>query len=76
MAILLMVTKMNIDMRKYIIENFKEDTTKDIKISIDKSIETKEEEPLIGLGVLFELMGNNSNEDTKNTILANIKRGL
>ena len=67
---------MNIDMRKYIIQNFKDDTTEDIRTSIDKSIESKEEEPLIGLGVLFELMWNNSSEEEKNTILENIKRGL
>lgn len=67
---------MDIDMRKYITQNFKNDTTEDIRTSIDKSIESKEEEPLIGLGVLFELMWNNSNEKEKNTILENIKRGL
>lgn len=63
-------------MRKYIIDNFKENDINDIRTSIDKSIESKEEEPLIGLGVLFELMWNNSNEEEKNTILENIKRGL
>ena len=63
-------------MRKYIIKNFKNDTVNDIRASIDKSIESKEEEPLIGLGVLFELMWNNSSEEEKNTILENIKRGI
>lgn len=76
MFILLVVNKMNIDMRKYIIGNFKENDINDIRNSIDLSIESKEEEPLIGLGVLFELMWNNSNEKEKNTILENIKRGL
>lgn len=73
---LLMVNKMNIDMRKYIIENFKEDSINDIRISIEKSIESKEEEPLIGLGVLFELLWNNSDEEIKLLILNNIKRGI
>ena len=31
---------------------------------------------LIGLGVLFELMWNNSNNEIKDTILTNIKKGL
>ena len=67
---------MNIDMRNYIIENFKDDSINDIRVSIDKSIKSKEEEPLIGLGVFFELLWNNSDEETKLLILNNIKRGI
>lgn len=66
----------NIDIRKYIINNFQEDTEEQIKESIVESIDSKSEDPLIGLGVLFEIMWNNSNNDTKNTILKNIKKGL
>lgn len=66
----------NIDVRKYIINNFKEDTIEDIEKSITTSIESKSEDPLIGLGVLFELMWNNSNNELKETILTNIKKGL
>ena len=72
-----MVIKMNnIDVRKYIINNFKNDSVEDIAESINSSIESKEEDPLIGLGVLFEVMWNNSNNEEKNSILANIKKGL
>ena len=67
---------MNIDMRKYIIDNFKDDSIDEIKNSIDASIKSKEEEPLIGLGVLFELLWNNSDKEIKTKILENIKRGL
>ena len=66
----------DIDVRKYIINNFKEDEIEDIEKSITTSIDSKSDDPLIGLGVLFELMWNNSNNDTKNTILTNIKKGL
>lgn len=66
----------NIDVRKYIINNFKEDSIEDIEKSINSSIESKSEDPLIGLGVLFELMWNNSSNDIKDTILNNIKKGL
>ena len=66
----------DIDVRKYIINNFKEDDIEDIEKSITTSIDSKSDDPLIGLGVLFELMWNNSNNDTKNTILTNIKKGL
>ncbi len=66
----------NIDVRKYIISNFKDDTIEDIKESITSSISSGDEDPLIGLGVLFEVMWNHSNDDEKNTILSNIRKGL
>ncbi len=66
----------NIDVRKYIINNFKEDSVEDIEKSITSSIESKSDDPLIGLGVLFELMWNASSNDVRNTILSNIKKGL
>ena len=66
----------NIDVRRYIINNFKEDTIEDIEKSITSSIESKSDDPLIGLGVLFEIMWNNSSNDLKDTILSNIKKGL
>ena len=66
----------NIDVRKYIISNFKEDSIEDIEKSINSSIESRSEDPLIGLGVLFELMWNNSSNDIKDTVLSNIKKGL
>lgn len=66
----------NIDIRKYIVENFKDDSINDIRSSIDKSINLHEDEPLIGLGVFFELLWNVSDEETKLFILNSIKRGL
>ena len=50
----------NIDIRKYIISNFKDSSIDDIKNSIEDSISSHEDDPLIGLGVLFELLWNNS----------------
>jgi len=67
---------MNIDMRKYIIDNFKGDSIDEIRTSIDKSIKSKDEEPLIGLGVFFELLWNNSDPKTKLLILESIKKSL
>ena len=55
----------NIDIRKYIISNFKDSSIDDIKSSIEDSISSHEDDPLIGLGVLFELLWNNSNEEEK-----------
>ena len=66
----------NIDVRQYIINNFKGDSIEDIKNSINSSIESGEEDPLIGLGVLFEVMWKQSSDDDKNIILSNIRKGL
>lgn len=66
----------NIDIREYIKNNFKEDTIEDIKASIEQSISSHEDDPLIGLGVLFELLWNNSNKEEKEIILNNIKKGI
>ncbi len=67
---------MDINVRKYIKNNFRNDSLKDIKESIDSSISSEEDDPLIGLGVLFELAWNNSDESFKNKILENIKKGM
>ncbi len=66
----------SIDVRKYIINNFKNDSIEDIKTSIEESIESQDEDPLIGLGVLFELLWQNSKNDEKHIILSNIKKGM
>ena len=58
----------DIDVRKYIINNFKDDNIEDIEKSITSSIESKSDDPLIGLGVLFEIMWNNSSNDLRETI--------
>lgn len=72
-----MVIRMNnIDVRKYIISNFKEDNIEDIKKSIEESITSHDEDPLIGLGVLFELLWTNSSKEEKEIILMNIKKGM
>lgn len=64
------------DMREYIINNFKEDSIEDIKKSIIESIKSKDEDTLFGMGVLFELLWNNSDDELKDKILKNIKLGL
>lgn len=66
----------NIDIRQYIKNNFKDDNIEDIKSSIEDSISSKEDDPLIGLGVLFEILWNNSTKEQQTTILNNIKKGM
>lgn len=66
----------NIDIRKYIIENFKDDNEEKIRDSIETTINTKDEDALIGLGVLFELLWNKLNEEEKQNNLNNIRESI
>lgn len=66
----------NIDIRQYIKNNFKDDNIEDIKSSIEDSISSKEDDPLMGLGVLFEILWNNSTKEQQTIILNNIKKGM
>ena len=63
----------NIDIRKYIIDNFKDDNEEKIRDSIETTIKFKDEDALIGLGVLFELLWERSNEEDKTKYLKTIK---
>ncbi len=66
----------NINIREYVKNNFKDDSKEDIKISIEESITSGEEDILLGLGVLFEIYYINSSnkDDIINTIYNNIKK--
>lgn len=65
---------MNIDIRVNIKNNFKNSSIDDIKSSIEESIKEQDEITLPGLGVLFEILWENS--DNHNEILESIKKGL
>ena len=66
----------NIDIRNYIIENFKDDNEEKIKDSIETTIKSRDEDALIGLGVLFELLWNKFNEEEKQSCLNNIRESI
>ncbi len=59
----------NIDIRNYIISNFKNENVEKIRDSIETTIRERNEDALIGLGVLFELIWININDDEKNKFL-------
>lgn len=67
---------MDIDIRKSIINNFKESDIEEIKKSIEESISDKDEITLPGLGVFFEILWNNSDDTKKDYILQTLKKGL
>ena len=66
----------NIDVRKYIISNFKDSSLEEIKSSIVDSVTSGDDDPLIGLGVMFELLWKNSSSQEQEIILNNIKKGM
>ena len=66
----------NIDVRKYIVSNFKDSTIDEIRSSIVDSITSGDDDPLIGLGVMFELLWKNSSSQEQEIILNNIKKGM
>ena len=66
----------NIDIRNYIIENFKDDNIEKIRESIETTISTRDEDALIGLGVLFELLWNKLSQEEKNESLENIRQSI
>ena len=67
---------MDIDIRKSIINNFKDSNIEEIKNSIEESISDEDEITLPGLGVFFEILWNNSDDVKKDYILQTIKKGL
>lgn len=66
----------NIDIRNYIIENFKDDNAEKIRDSIETTINTRDEDALIGLGVLFELLWNSLSQEEKEKSLDNIRNSI
>ena len=66
----------NIDIRNYIIENFKDDNSEKIRDSIETTIKERNEDALIGLGVLFELLWNKLPQEEKENSLNYIKESI
>ena len=65
-----------IDIRNYIIENFKDDNIEKIRDSIETTINERDEDALIGLGVLFELLWNNLSQEEKEKSLNYINKSI
>lgn len=60
---------MNIDIRKAVMHNVKNNQENDFAEIIEDAIMSKEEKTLPGLGVLFELFWKNADETNRNLIL-------
>lgn len=67
---------MNIDIRKYIKDNFKGSSSEEIKSSIISSINENDEITLPGMGVFFEILWSNSSPENQEYILSTLKNNL
>ena len=67
---------MNIDIRRSIKDNFKDSTSEEIVDSINSSIQDQDEITLPGMGVFFEILWLNSNDELKNNIIDIIKKNM
>ena len=66
----------NINIREYIISNFKEDNESELKESINDTIKEGLEEALPGLGVFMELIWTNAKDELKKELLEILKAQL
>lgn len=57
------------EIKDYIINNFKDDKIDTLKNAIDESVLENDEEVLPGLGVFMTLLWQNSNDELKDTML-------
>lgn len=60
---------MNLDIRSHIINNFKGDDINTLRAAIEESIENNDEITLPGMGVFFELVWQDAEEELKENIL-------
>lgn len=65
-----------ISIRKYIMDNFKDDNESEIRESIEESIEEELEEALPGLGVFMEIIWKNASDELKKELIDILKAHL
>ena len=70
---------MDIDIRRHIINNLRDDDIKTLRNAIEESIKEQDEIALPGMGVFLEIIWNDSSEELKKQMLEiihnRIKRG-
>lgn len=67
---------MNTNIRYYIINNFKGDNFNTLRNAIEESVREQDELTLPGLGVFFELLWENAEQELKNQIIEIIRKSV
>ncbi len=65
---------MDINIRYHIINNFRGDDFNTLRNAIEESVKEKDETTLPGLGVFFELIWENANQELKNELIEIIRK--
>lgn len=60
---------MDIDIRRHIINNFREDDIKTLRNAIEESIKEQDEVALPGMGVFLEIIWQDASEELKQAML-------
>lgn len=66
--------KMDIDIRRSIINNFKGDSIEDLQRAIDSCVKEKDEIALPGMGVFLEIIWEDATNELKNQLLSIIEK--
>lgn len=64
------------NIKEYILHNFKNDNYKEIREQINNSVSSNSESTLPGEGVIFELLWNNSDNELKDQIIETIRKAI
>lgn len=67
---------MNLNLRKAIINNISDNDREQLKATIVEAIQNGEEKMLPGLGVLFELIWKQSDENDRQDMLTALEQGV
>ncbi|HLO10931.1 MAG TPA: small acid-soluble spore protein SspI [Pseudoneobacillus sp.] len=67
---------MNLNLRNAIVHNVSGNTQDELRDTIVDAIQNGEEKMLPGLGVLFEIIWNNSTDEEKKEMLEALEQGL
>ena len=65
---------MDLNIREHIINNFQGDNYETLKKAIDESVSSQDEVTLPGLGVFFELIWENADQELKNQLIEIIRK--
>lgn len=64
------------DVRKVVLENLAGSSREEIEGYIQETIDTREEDALPGMGILFEVVWQKSSTDIKSTMMDKIMEGI
>ncbi len=67
---------MNLNLRNAIMDNISNNSKMELEDTIVDAIQNGEEKMLPGLGVLFEVIWNHSDEEKKEVMLATLEQGV